>query len=118
MKKILIIMCMLLLITATAHAESWEFLGTYKTTGYELCVRCCGKTDGITASGTKAEVGRTCAAPKDIPFGARLYIEGVGYRTVEDRGEAIRGNKIDVLCANHSACYAITGWRRVWIVRD
>ena len=118
MKKILILSMALLFIMATAvAAEEWTYLGTYWTTGYDLCWRCCGKTDGITASGTYATVGRTCAAPKNLPFGARLYIEGVGYRIVEDRGGAIRGNKIDVLCANHSACYAITGWRNVWVIK-
>lgn len=117
MKKVIAIIATLLLITTTAFAEEWVYLGVYRTTGYDLCWRCCGKTDGITASGTKAEVGRTCAAPKNLPFGTRVYIEGVGYRTVEDRGGAIRGNKIDVLCANHSACYAITGWRNVWVIK-
>lgn len=118
MKKILILtMALLLIMTTAVTAEEWVYLGTYRTTGYDLCRFCCGKTDGITASGVKAEVGRTCAAPRDLPFGARLYIEGVGYRTVEDRGGAIRGKKIDVLCANHSACYAITGWRNVWVIK-
>jgi len=94
------------------------YLGNFRITGYDICVECCGKTDGVTASMTKAIVGRTCAAPRNIPFGTVLYIEGVGERIVEDRGGAIRGNKIDVLCNNHKECYAITGNYQVWIVRN
>lgn len=93
-----------------------RYLGSYRITGYDTCVKCCGKDDAITASGTIAEVGRTCAASKDLPFGTVLYIDGIGYRTVEDRGGAINGNRIDVLCADHPACYAITGWYDVYIV--
>ena len=86
------------------------YLGSYYITGYDICEKCCGKTDGITASGAVATVGRTVAAPKDIPFGTTLYIEGIGERVVEDRGGAIKGNHLDVLCEDHPACYAVTGW--------
>ena len=110
-------------IEAEAEIEAEEaeaarrYLGQYKITGYDVCVHCCGKTDGITASGTQATVGRTCAAPPDIPFGTRLWIEGVGERIVEDRG-CLGTSKIDVLCEDHPACYAITteGKVDVWIV--
>lgn len=95
-----------------------RYLGAYKITGYDTCSRCCGKTDGITASGTQATVGRTCAADKSLPFGTVLYIEGIGYRTVEDRGGAITGGRIDVLCVDHTACYAVTGTYDVYIVES
>lgn len=62
------------------------YLGRYWITGYDICEECCGKTDGITASGAVAQVGRTIAAPREIPFGTTLYIEGIGERVVEDRG--------------------------------
>lgn len=93
-----------------------EYLGRYKITGYDICAQCCGKSDGITASGTQATVGRTCAAGRDLPFGTVLYIDGIGYRTVEDRGGGVNGNHIDVLCEDHSHCYAITGWYDVYVV--
>ena len=34
----------------------------YKITAYCSCAKCCGKTNGITAAGTKATAGRTIAA--------------------------------------------------------
>jgi len=95
-------------------AEQRIFLGRYYITGYDICVSCCGKTDGITASGVQATVGRTCAAPKSFDFGDRIWIEGLGERVVEDRGGAIKGSKIDVLCEDHPQCYAITGWYDVY----
>lgn len=101
-----------------APEEVRTYLGSYKITGYDTCARCCGNTKGITASGTTATVGRTCAAPKDLPFGTRLWIEGIGERIVEDRGGAVNGKKIDVLCADHLACYAITGTYEVYIIEE
>ena len=95
-----------------------RYLGQFKITGYDTCSRCCGKTDGITASGTQATVGRTCAASKDLPFGTRLYIEGIGERIVEDRGGGVNGNHIDVLVADHPAAYAITGTYAVYVIEE
>lgn len=95
-----------------------RYLGNYKITGYDICVSCCGNTRGITASGTTATVGRTCAAPKNIPFGTRLWIEGIGERVVEDRGGAVHGKKLDILCTDHPACYAITGTYEVYIISE
>lgn len=92
------------------------YLGTYYITGYDICYSCCGKIDGITASGTYATVGRTIAAPSNLPFGTRLYIDGIGERVVEDRGGSISGQRLDILCNNHSECYAITGYYDVYII--
>lgn len=52
---------------------------------------------GITATGTKAKDGRTIAVDPDvIPFGTRVYIDGIGYRVAEDCGGAVHGRHIDV----------------------
>lgn len=75
-------------------------LGTYKITAYCGCAKCCGKTDGITASGTHVTAGRTIAAPPEIPFGTKLMINGHIY-TVEDRGGAIKGKRIDIYFESH-----------------
>lgn len=92
------------------------YQGAFYITGYDLCYACCGKTDGITASGTYAQVGRTIATSSEFAFGTRLYIEGIGERVVEDRGGAISGGRIDVLCNSHEECYAITGWYDVYLM--
>ena len=74
----------------------------YIATAYCDCRKCCGKTDGITASGAKAVEGVTVAMNKSVPFGTKVYIEGVGERIVQDRGGAIKGNNIDIFFDNHS----------------
>lgn len=77
----------------------------YKVTAYCACMKCCGKTNGITAMGTKATQGRTVAASSKFAFGTKLNINGQVY-IVEDRGGAITGNKIDVYMNSHSAALA------------
>jgi len=93
--------------------EIWVYEGEYWVTGYDICMSCCGKTDGITASGTMATAGRTCAGTME--FGTELYIKGIGRRTVEDRG--VGDGCLDVVCGDHEACYEITGWYQVWRIR-
>ncbi len=75
---------------------------TYKITAYCSCSKCCGKTSGRTASGTRATAGRTVAAPAKFAFGTKLNIGGHVY-TVEDRGGAITGNRIDIYVSSHAA---------------
>lgn len=79
-----------------------ESIGTYTATAYCPCSKCCGKSDGITASGVKATAGRTIAADtKKLPFGTSVYINGHKY-TVEDRGGAINSNRIDIYFDTHA----------------
>jgi len=86
-------------------AERLKPLGVFSISAYDICLKCCGKKDGITSTGTHATVGRTIAVdPKIIPYGTRVYIEGIGYRTAEDCGGAIKGNEIDLLMATHGEC--------------
>ena len=73
----------------------------YKITAYCPCSKCCGKTSGRTASGTTATAGRTVAASSKFAFGTKLNIGGHVY-TVEDRGGAINGNKIDIFVNTHA----------------
>ncbi len=62
---------------------------------------CCGRfADGFTASG-KPAVGLIAAAPPNIPFGTKLDVPGHGVVTVEDRGGAIKGNRLDLLFPSH-----------------
>ena len=74
---------------------------TFKVTAYCACVKCCGKSDGITASGTKATQGRTIAAdPRYYPYGTKIKLNGKTY-IVEDCGGAIKGNRIDMYFDSH-----------------
>ena len=77
-------------------------------THYDCCVECCGKTDGITASGTHATPYSTVAVdPSVIPLGADVlvdYGDGAGLRRyrAEDTGGAIKGNRIDLCVGSHA----------------
>ena len=102
------------------------FLGLYWITGYDLCVQCCGVwsaehprwqgTDYVqtTASGVPNKVGVTVAAGPELPFGTKIYIDGIGERIVQDRG--VGNGCVDVLCNNHAECAEVTGWREVWLI--
>lgn len=50
----------------------------------------------VTASGKRTTPGITIAAPKYIPFGTWVHLQGIGWRRVDDRGKRITGNKIDI----------------------
>lgn len=65
-----------------------------------------------TATGTYPTPGRTIAVdPSVIPMGSRVYISGIGLRTAEDVGGAIKGNRIDIVTASRAEAYAITRGR-------
>lgn len=105
--------------------SNMSYIGDFKLTGYCACKKCCGKDPsspgyGITAVGTRATEGRTIAMDGRYPFGTKVYIEGVGYRTVEDRGGAIKGNRIDIYCDSHQACFnaAYNTTAKVYIVNE
>jgi 3D (Asp-Asp-Asp) domain-containing protein len=52
---------------------------------------------GITTSGEQTLEGVTIAADwRVLPKGSLVYIEGLGLRIVQDKGGAIKGNRIDV----------------------
>ena len=96
-------------VTATrteSTAQSSGSVKVYKVTAYCSCSKCCGShANGYTASGTRATAGRTVAAPSNLPYGTKLNINGRTY-VVEDRGGAIKGNRIDVYVNSHSEALA------------
>lgn len=75
-------------------------------TYYDVCVECCGKTDGITYSGTQAIPYETCAVdPEVIPLGSTVTVDyGDGllrqYRA-EDVGGTVKGAHVDICVASH-----------------
>ena len=92
-----ILLCLAFVLPAGRAYADWRALGTYRITGYCPCALCCGKSDGITADGTYAPAAkeRIVAAPREIPFGTRMWIEGIGEVVVHDRGGAIRGKRVE-----------------------
>lgn len=74
-------------------------------THYDCCVKCCGKTDGITASGVQATPGVTVAVDPDvIPLGADVLVDYGGeihYYRADDTGAGVKGNIIDLCVASH-----------------
>ena len=86
---------------------------TLNTSAYTAST--CGKspTDsgyGITASGAKAQEWYTVAAGKSYPMGTIIYIPyfadkpNGGWFVVQDRGGAIKDNKLDVYMETYNEC--------------
>lgn len=88
--------------TMTATAYDSSFASTGKNPG--------DKYYGITASGTKARPGVVAVDPRVIPLGTKLYIQSLdgtkdyGFAIAEDKGGAIKGNKIDLYFETRSQC--------------
>ncbi len=94
--------------TATNTASASTATGPtkiFKVTAYCSCAKCCGKVTGRTASGSHAVAGKTVAASGQFAFGTKLNINGQEY-TVEDRGGAIQGNRIDIYMNSHAEAVA------------
>ena len=82
---------------------------TLNTSAYCACVKCCGKTNGITASGAKASAWYTVAAGRGYKMGTVIYIPALkdkpngGWFVVQDRGGAISNSKLDIYMNTHSS---------------
>lgn len=77
-----------------------------EVTHYDCCVQCCGKDDGITASGVKATPGVTVAVdPAVIPLGSDVMVDygdgEIHYYRADDVGGSVKGNHIDLCVAAH-----------------
>ncbi|MDP4117645.1 MAG: 3D domain-containing protein [Bacillota bacterium] len=95
-------------------------LGPFRVTAYTASADECGKSDGITASGTHVTAGRTIAADwRILPPGTKVYIEDVGIRTVEDRGGAIDGSRIDLYIEDKQDAinYGVQ-WKNVYVLPE
>lgn len=89
---------------------------TVEATAYDVSIKSCGKTDGITASGFDLtghtwQTARCVATDWDVfPKGSKLYIEfdgaseydGIYY--VRDKGGAIKGRRIDLFIETRQGC--------------
>ena len=75
-------------------------------TAYCACTNCCGpNAKGITADGHKAKQGITIAAPRSLPFGAKITIDGHTY-TVQDRLAVRYDNRYDIYFRSHKKAKA------------
>jgi 3D (Asp-Asp-Asp) domain-containing protein len=62
-------------------------LGTFNLTAYCPCEICCGKSDGVTASGVKATADHTIAVDTSvIPLGSKVEINGKIYTATDTSG--------------------------------
>lgn len=100
-----------------------EEAGTFTCTAYctEQYQHICGEGHGITASGQPIQADVTVAADQTLlPYGTVLYIEGVGIRIVQDKGEGVQGYHLDVAVDTHENALAWSGYgeHRVWIIRE
>ncbi|MDR3983161.1 MAG: 3D domain-containing protein [Dysosmobacter sp.] len=81
-------------------------------THYDCCAECCGKTDGITASGVRATPGVTVAVdPAVIPLGSDVLVDygdgEIHYYRADDVGGSVTGNHIDLCVGDHEEADAL-----------
>ena len=100
---------------SSVDTSNMEYMGNWRITGYDPhCAHCCGKTNGITASGNQAEFG-TSAGCNNLPLGTIIYIDGYGTYRIDDRG-GMSTNHIDIAAPSHDVCYQLTGHANVYVV--
>lgn len=112
--------------TAGIRPNARDYLAPRKvkivTTGYCNCRKCCSwrytwygrpvmadgrpKKVGVTASGTRARRGTVAADTSVLPFGTIVEVPGYGYGRVEDRGGAIKGQRLDLWFPRHKEALA------------
>lgn len=85
-------------IAEESPEEELEYLGKFEMTAYEW-------TGSPCANGRYPTEGYTVAC-NSLPLGTTVYIEGVGYRVVEDRGADWHGsNWMDLYLGDVDSCY-------------
>ena len=91
-------------------------------THYDPCVKCCGKTDGITATGVHVTPYYTVAVDPDvIPLGSDVMVDyGDGvihYYKAEDTGGGVKGKHIDLCVTEHDEALELgVRYATVWFV--
>ena len=92
--------------------DGLEYLGNWHITAYT-------HTGYNCANGNYPTDGYTVAC-NSLPFGTRIYIDGIGERVVEDRGPGSLGNSwADVFMDSYNSCVAWgSQYRDVYLVVD
>lgn len=110
------------LLQATAHAPS---VGTkswgrrFEITKYVPRSADYGRfNDGFTSTMKKADPNARIAAvdPALVPYGSRLWVEGLGWYNAEDCGVAIKGFRLDLLTGTRDDAMDFGRQRRFVIV--
>lgn len=79
--------------------DEFEYFGHWHITAYTHTGNACANSNYPTAGYTIAN--------NWLDFGTELYIDGIGFRTVEDRGPGWLGDAwLDLFCSSTSECIA------------
>lgn len=89
--------------------KDMEYMGQWRVTAYAY-------TGSPCANGNYPTIGYTVAC-NSLPFGTEIYIDGVGFRTVEDRGPSQMGDDwCDLYLGNTDECIQWGNqYRDVWV---
>jgi 3D (Asp-Asp-Asp) domain-containing protein len=99
-----------------------QYIGIFKTTGYNFVKGQCPNDEGITYSGRKGVLGLSCAVdPKvfgqqSIHRGDYLYVSGIGLVRIDDTGNLVKGKHLDIACGDIRTADVINGNRDVWYI--
>ena len=92
----------------TAPESNMTYLGNLKITGYVA-------TGNPTASGVTPYVGGVAMSKAyGLPFDTTIYIEGLGYYTLNDTGCSY--GVVDVFCGSVNDCFNLTSYANVYVV--
>lgn len=97
-------------VQITDPFEKMAYQGEWRITAYAYTGSQCANVQYPTAGYTIAH--------NSLPFGTEVYIEGVGFRTVEDRGPGWLGDAwCDLYLGDYAECVAWGNqYRKVWVV--
>ena len=90
----------------------YQYMGNWHITAYT-------HTGNVCANGNYPTAGYTIAC-NSLDFGTRVYIDGIGFRVVEDRGPGWLGSEwLDLFKDSYGECVAFgSQYHDVWVVPD
>ena len=92
---------MRLLILVCALLGRASLAATATVAAYCPCARCCGVAGRPAANGRPPVAGVTIAGPRALPFGTRVWIEGIGLRIITDRSALRFDDRFDLFVPDH-----------------
>jgi len=82
----------------------WELISPRARQPLGTFVATCYTGGGTTATGTRPSQAEVAVDPGVIPLGSQVFIPGIGVRTAEDTGGAIRGERVDIWEPSYAQC--------------